>query len=182
MIKKCGRLIVAPASQKHKCASSLHFIYFFCFSFALFHLVGSCFICVLLSIAREPSWLIANAIIALKTARHVGTESRKYAKLAPDRGKKYERSVFQNYALVILDPHAGVLIMHDAFNFDRSAQYTFDQNSWGINNWAVQPIIKPCIHKDPFTSQIYLIIDVFLTLWMIIFSKFCISKKIWELI
>lgn len=123
MIKKCGRLIVAPASQKHKCASSLHFIYFFCSSFALFHLVGSCFICVLLSIAREPSWLIANAIIALKTARHVGTESRKYAKLAPDRGKKHERSVFQNYALVILDPHTGVLIMHDAFNFDRSAQY-----------------------------------------------------------
>lgn len=49
------------------------------------------------SFHREQSWLIANAIITLKTARHVGTESRKYAKLVRDSGKKIQAVCFAEW-------------------------------------------------------------------------------------
>lgn len=122
-LKKCVRLMVAPMSRKHTQIRLLVALYLFLLFFICFIPSRRKLFYSRSSFHREPSWLIANAIITLKTTRHVGTESRKYAKLARDRGKKYDRSVFQNYTLIIFDAHAGVLIMHDAFNFDCNAQY-----------------------------------------------------------
>lgn len=145
--KNCGRLVVALTSSTYEYAPPR----FSCPSyspFVLFRLAGGSFYLRRSSFHREQSWLIAGAIIVLKTTRHIGTESRKYAKLVRSRGEK-KKSVrvvcfSDSDGLVTRCTCRGpsLLIIHDAFNFDGEATAPrdtagFDRNSWRINNWVV---------------------------------------------